>query len=48
LFVEVRDEFSPNVLGFGDRFVFIPATNTLGRITAAFLERFGRWGYYVE
>jgi hypothetical protein len=48
LFVEVRDEFSPNVRGFGDRFVFHPSGKYAHSDYGGILERFGRWGYYVE
>ena len=49
LWVEVRDEYSPNVLmGFGDAFVFHPSGKYLRSDYGGILSRVGAWGYYVE
>lgn len=49
LWVEVRDEYSPNILmGFGDAFVFHPSGQYLRSDYRGILVRVGAWGYYVE
>lgn len=48
LYVTVRDEYSPNLLGFGDRFVYHPSNRYPRSGYGGILVRFGRWGYYVE
>ena len=48
LLVWVRDEYSPNVLGFGDRFVFRPSGKYPKYAYGGVLVLFGRWGYYIE
>ncbi len=48
MFVCVRGEYSPNTLGFGDRFVFLPDGNYPRLGYGGVLERVGKWGYYIE
>jgi hypothetical protein len=48
LYVAVRDEYSPNVFGFGDMFVFHPSGKYEKYAYGGVLMRFGKWGYYVE
>jgi hypothetical protein len=50
LYIKVRDEYSPNWLGFGDAFVFHPngeySQKGYGGVLMTFAD--GKWGYYVE
>lgn len=50
LFIKVRDEYSPNFLGFGDTFVFHPNGEYARKAYGGVLMTFdnGEWGYYVE
>ena len=48
LFVWVRDEFSPNVWGFGDVFVYHPSGKYANQDYGGGLVPFRNWGYYIE
>jgi hypothetical protein len=48
LLVRVRDEYSPNLVGFGDSFVYHSSGNYPRGAYGGMLMPFGRWGYYVE
>ena len=50
LYIKVRDEYSPNFLGFGDTFVFHPNGEYSHEAYGGILMTFdnGEWGYYVE
>lgn len=48
LAIRVRDEYSPNILGFGDTFVYHSSGQYDPAAYGGGLRRFGRWGYYVE
>jgi hypothetical protein len=48
LSIKVRDEYSPNVMGFGDTFVFHPSGKYPDAAYGGGLRIFGKWGYYVE
>jgi hypothetical protein len=46
--VRVRDEYSPNIVGFGDTFVFHPSSTYPNLAYGGALIPLDRWGYYVE
>lgn len=52
LLVSVREEYSPNVFGSGDRFVFHPSGNYpregYGGMLLSTPSAGRKWGYYVE
>jgi len=49
LYVRVRDEYSPNIIGgFGDVFVFHPSGKYPDKAYGGMLVPFDDWGYYVE
>lgn len=48
LYIRVRDEYSPNIMGFGDTFVYHPSGQYPIAGYGGMLVRFGGWGYYVE
>jgi hypothetical protein len=48
LSIKVRDEYSPNAIGFGDTFVYHPSGKYPNVAYGGGLMPFGQWGYYVE
>ena len=48
LSIKVRDEYSPNVMGFGDTFVFHPSGKYPNTAYGGGLIPFNKWGCYVE
>lgn len=48
LSIRVRDEYSPNIMGFGDTFVFHPSGKYPNAAYGGGFMPFGKWGYYVE
>lgn len=48
LSIKVRDEYSPNIVGFGDTFVFHPSGRYPDWAYGGGLIPFDKWGYYVE
>jgi hypothetical protein len=48
LSIRVRDEYSPNLAGFGDTFAFHPSGRYPRVAYGGGLVPFGKWGYYIE
>ena len=48
LLVWVRNEYSPNINGFGDRFVYRPSGQYPPKGYGGILMPVDKWGYYVE
>jgi hypothetical protein len=48
LLVWVREEYSPNLFGFGDRFVFRSGGRYPTYAYGGVLVPYGKWGYYIE